>query len=125
MPIIKPRFYPHRGFYAYSRRGFDRRVVARLRARGFTVREVERLRDLYFRDRPSSHQDPLTGAFCFVRRYRLYWLARDLGYDRRSRLLELLERSGLFYVIRDEEGERVRVLSPYTRARMGVISIGC
>lgn len=117
MHIIRPTLYPHWGTYAYTERGFDRRVVPRLLALGVTRRDVQRLRSLYFQDSPSVHQNAM-GAFCNKRHFRLYYLSRSEGFDRKAPLLNLIVRSGLFYVC--WEGEAVRwILSPYTCARLG------
>ena len=63
MQLLKPTKFPHVPPYAYTRQGFDRRVRKRLRRDGFTVSEVRKLRQLYFSDGSSPHQDE-RGVFC-------------------------------------------------------------
>lgn len=128
MRIVSPKYFPHWGNYAYScTRGghFDPRVVSRLRRRGFTLREIDRLTQLYFAqsDEVRQHQDEL-GVFRNVRRNKLYRLSRrQMKYDRKFPLFELVSRSGMFYVFLDE-GNCVRgFLSPLSYARLGIIPI--
>lgn len=123
--IIPPRRYPHRGHKVYTLAGFRQRVARNLRALGFGRREVERLEQLYFgRDEVAAHQDEM-GGFTNRRRYRLYALSRrQMKYDRKAPLFELVRRSGMFYVYVDEGGRVWRFVSPFALGRRGVMILG-
>ena len=112
--VIRPKRYPHWGFYAYTRRGFDVRVRPRLIAEGFSAHDVARLRELYFGGiRYERHCDE-TGFYRNKRRYRLYRLSRDvMKYDRKNPTFSLVIRSGLFYVCLDETGRVEGFQSPF------------
>lgn len=128
MKKITPTYYPHWGQYAYSCTrdgGFVPRVVKRLRRRGFTVREIEKLGQLYFAptDEVRCHQDEL-GVFRNARRYRLHRLSRrQMKYDRKNPLFELVLRSGMFYVFLDDDNGMMGFLSPRSYGRLGVIRL--
>lgn len=121
MQLIKPTKFPHVHPYAYTRRGFDRRVRKRLRLEGFTVREIERLRQLYFNDGVSPHQDD-SGIFRNKRKYHLHQLSRrEMKYDRKGPLFQLVLRSGLFFVFCDDDGNILAFTSPRTIVRIGAM----
>lgn len=112
---VHPRWYPHRLGKAYTLSGFRQRVAPHLRARGFTLREVQKLEELYFApsDAVRAHLDA-HGIYRNVRQCRLYRLTRSrMKYDRKNRLFDLIVRSGMFYVYLDEN-DRIRgFVSPH------------
>ena len=121
MCMYKPTRFPHHGHYIYSERGFDSKVSKRLMREGFSRREVEKLRQLYFNDGLSVHQDE-TGIFRNKRKYRLHQFSRSqMKYDRKAPLFQLVLRSGLFFVFcSDEEPEQVKgFASPRTVSMRG------
>jgi len=120
--MTRPRWYPHWGWYCYTPRGFDRRVRPRLLALGLKEREVARLRQLYFDAGCTCHHDE-TGAYRNYRRYRLYALSRSMHYDRKCPLLQLVRRSGLFWVWEDEDDGLVAFLSPFAAARRATLTV--
>jgi len=119
---IRPKYYPHRGAYAYTRRGFACRVRSRLHERGFTAKQISRLEDLYFCIAYHEHQDP-TGAYRNTRQYRLYSLSRKLKGDRKRPLFELVERSSMFFCFYDDDGKMVAFVSPRAAVVYGAIPL--
>lgn len=128
MKRLLPTYYPHGGRYAYCctrEGGFFPRVVKRLRRRGFTKREIEKLSELYFAcsDEVRRHQDEL-GVFRNVRSCRLHRLSRrQMKYDRKNPLFELVLRSGMFYVFLDDDGRVMGFLSPRVYGQRGIIRL--
>ena len=123
MRLVKPKHFSHCPRKAYTLRGFDRTVMKNLMTRmGITQKEAEKLRRLYFPRGLTDHIDP-TGAFRNKRRYQLYYLGRKLSKDRKQRLFDLVERSGMFYVYYDDNGRLAAFLSPWICARLGVIPV--
>ena len=121
MQLLKPTKFPHVPPYAYTRQGFDRRVRKRLRRDGFTVCEVRKLRQLYFSDGNSPHQDE-RGVYRNKRKYHLHQLSRrEMKFDRKSPLFQLVLRSGLFYVFLDDRGNVTGFSSPRTIVRIGAM----
>lgn len=121
MQLLKPTKFPHVPPYAYTRLGFDRRVRKRLRRDGFTVCEVRKLRQLYFSDGNSPHQDE-RGVYRNKRKYHLHQLSRrEMKFDRKSPLFQLVLRSGLFYVFCDDHGNVTGFSSPRTIVRIGAM----
>ena len=119
MQLLKPSKFPHAHPYAYTRRGFDRRVRKRFLRDGFTVREIEKLHELYFNDGLSLHQDD-NGIYRNKRKYHLHQLSRrEMKFDRKSPLFQLVIRSGLFFVFCDDEGNVTAFTSPRTMQRRG------
>ena len=53
----------------------------------------------------------------------LVTLGRKLSKDRKQRLFDLVERSGMFYVYYDDNGRLAAFLSPWICARLGVIPV--
>ena len=121
MRLIRPSRYPHWGRYVYSKRGWDRRVVRRLRLDGFTMTEIRKLHELYFNSGLSPHQDQM-GTYRNKRRYRLHAMSRQqLHYDRKRPLFDLVIRSGLFYVFYDDNDHITGFVSPTSVYVRGVI----
>ena len=121
MQLLKPSKFPHAHPYAYTRRGFDRRVRKRFLRDGFTVCEVRKLRQLYFDEISSPHQDE-RGVFRNKRKYHLHQLSRrEMKFDRKSPLFQLVLRSGLFYVFLDDRGNVTGFSSPRTIVRIGAM----
>ena len=121
MQLLKPSKFPHAHPYAYTRRGFDRRVRKRFLRDGFTVWEVRKLRQLYFDEISSPHQDE-RGVFRNKRKYHLHQLSRrEMKFDRKSPLFQLVLRSGLFYVFLDDRGNVTGFSSPRTIVRIGAM----
>ena len=121
MKLFRPTNYPHAHPYAYTRRGFDRRVRKRFLRDGFTVCEVRKLRQLYFDEISSPHQDE-RGVFRNKRKYHLHQLSRrEMKFDRKSPLFQLVLRSGLFYVFLDDRGNVTGFSSPRTIVRIGAM----
>ena len=124
MQLTRPKRYSHRPRKAYTLRGFEHRVMPRLmRDLGITRKEAEKLRRLYFpRGMMAQHLDT-SGAYRNARRYRLYDLGRTLGKDRKQRLFDLVERSGMFYVYHDSDGRVAAFVSPWVHAHLGTIPL--
>ena len=121
MQLLKPTKFPHVPPYAYTRLGFDRRVRKRLRREGFTVCEVRKLRQLYFDETNSAHQDE-RGVFRNKRKYHLHQLSRrEMKFDRKMPLFQLVLRSGLFFVFFDDRGNVTGFSSPRTIVRIGAM----
>jgi hypothetical protein len=121
MELKRPKWYPHRPCKAYTLQGFERRVVPRLmRELNISKKEAEKLNRLYFPRGFMSHLDK-TGAYRNTRQYRLYRLGRKLGKDRKSRLFDLVQRSEMFYVYYDDDGQVVAFVSPWVHAALGII----
>lgn len=121
MQLLKPTKFPHAHPYAYTRRGFDRRVRKRFLREGFTVREIEKLHELYFNDGLSLHQDE-RGVYRNKRKYHLHQLSRrEMKFDRKRPLFQLVLRSGLFYVFCDDHGNVTGFSSPRTIVRIGTM----
>lgn len=120
--IYKPTQFPHHYPYYYTRRGFKRirRRLARLY--GFTKRDLERLESLYFNEGDSEHQNE-AGTYVNKRKYRLHKLSRELSYDRKTPTFRLVERSGLFYILYDEDGHIEAFESPRMASFKGIISL--
>ena len=121
MELKRPKWYSHCPRKAYTLRGFERRVVPRMRRDlNITKKEAEKLRRLYFPRGFMSHLDK-TGAYRNTRQYRLYSLGRKLGKDRKSRLFDLVLRSEMFYVYYDDEGRVEAFVSPWVHSALGII----
>lgn len=121
--LVHPRWYPHRLGKAYTLSGFRQRVVPHLRARGFTLREAEKLEELYFAhsDTVRAHLDEC-GIYRNVRRCRLYALTRSrMKYDRKNRLFDLIVRSGMFYVYLDDNDAIRGFVSPHVMRTEGFL----
>ena len=90
MELKRPKWYSHCPRKAYTLRGFERRVEPRMmRDLGISKKEAEKLRRLYFPRGFMSHLDK-TGAYRNPRQCSLYRLGRQLGKDRKSRLVDLV-----------------------------------
>lgn len=112
--MIKPWRFPHRQGRVYTRNGFRRRVVSRMRREGFTLRETEKLCELYFGDADLRRHQDEDGVFRNSRRFRLHAMSRKrLKFDRKNPTFELVIRSGLFYVFVDERGGVRGFVSPW------------
>ena len=112
MKTKRPKYYPHWGYYAYSRRGFAQRVRSRLSERGFKPHEIRKLEALYFGGHQYVRHRDDTGTYCNKRCYNLQGLSRSLHYDRKRPIFELVIRSGLFFCYYDEQGELMGFRSP-------------
>lgn len=121
MQLIAPKRYPHRPSKTYTMRGFSRRVLPNLsRELGITRKEARKLGLLYFARGYTVHMDD-TGAYRNNRRFRLYYLGRELGKDRKQKLFDAVKRSQMFYVYYDEDGNVAAFISPWVIRHMGVI----
>ena len=121
MRIVAPKRYSHCPRKAYTLRGFERRVLPRLiREHRITKRFADKLEQMYFPKGLNPYMDD-TGVFRNTRRYRLYYLSRDLGKDRKRQLFDLVVKSQLFYVYYDDEGQVKAFVSPWVHRKLGVI----
>ena len=90
----KAQFYPHHGVYAYTLRGFDLRVVPRLRRLHLREQDILWIRKIYFYHQSLQKYFDADGYY----RRNLYELSRRMKNDRRMPLYFLLIRSRLFDV---------------------------
>ncbi len=121
MTLTAPKRYSHCPRKAYTQRGFQQRVIPNLcRELGITRKEAEKLGRLYFPRGFTCHLDD-TGAFRNNRRYRLYYLGRNLGKDRKRRLFDLVKQSKMFYIYYDQDGNVAAFVSPWVHKYLGII----
>ena len=121
MELKRPKRYSHRPRKAYTLRGFEQKVIPHLmRDLGISKKEAERLKQLYFLCEFKCHLDT-SGAYRNQRRYHLYHLGRSLGKDRKRKLFDLVERSQMFYVYYDKDGQVEAFVSPWAHSALGII----
>ena len=114
--VRRPRYYPHHGLYAYTLKGFDRKVVPRLRRMRLRDKDIDCVRRIYFYHPSLVKHFDAEGYYRNVAACHLHALSRRQGNDRKMPLLLLLLRTRLFYVGFDPtDGQVAWVWSPAAR----------
>ncbi len=121
MRLEKPKRYPHVPRKHYTMRGFTQRVIPNIcREYSITQKEAKKLMRLYFARGYTCHIDN-SGAYRNNRQFRLYYLGRELGKDRKKKLFDLVELSKMFYVYYDDDDNVAAFVSPWVIRHMGII----
>ena len=121
MELKRPKRYSHCPRKAYTLRGFEQKVMPNLmRDLDISKKEADKLKRLYFPRGFTCHLDT-SGTYRNQRRYHLYHLGRSLGKDRKRRLFDLVERSQMFYVYYDKDGQIEAFVSPWVHFALGII----
>jgi len=105
MIISKPIYEAHaKGRRFYTNRGFERRIRQRLYAeKKMTKKQVDRVVELYYGKKFAEFLDDegfykrQTKIWRIGKQFKMRYVVKDL--------FKLAERSGLFFIVKDDQGE--------------------